>query len=44
VTRLAEVAARHGLPLWIPNLDGDALRLALTLPGVLWVDGPAVPR
>ncbi len=44
VTRLAETAARRGLPLWIPNLDRDALRLALTLPGVLWVDGPAVPR
>jgi hypothetical protein len=44
VTRLAEAAARRGLPLWIPNLDSDALRLALTLPGVLWVDGPAVPR
>ena len=44
VTRLAEAAARRGLPLWIPNLDGDALRLVLGLPGVLWVDGPAVPR
>ena len=44
VTRLAEAAARRGLPLWIPNLDVDALRFALGLPGILWVDGPAVPR
>ena len=44
VTRLAEAADRRGLPLWIPNLDDDALRLALGLPGVLWVDGTAVPR
>lgn len=44
VTRLADAAARRGLPLWIPNLDGDALRFALGLPGTLWVDGPAVPR
>jgi hypothetical protein len=43
-TRLAEAAERRGLPLWIPNLDGDALKLVLGLPGVLWVDGPAVPR
>jgi len=44
VTRLAEAAARRGVPLWIPNLDSEALKLALGLPGVLWVDGPAVPR
>lgn len=44
VARLAEAAARVGLPLWIPNLDGDALRFTLGLPGTLWVDGPAVPR
>ena len=43
VTRLAEAAVRRGLPLWIPHVDGDALRLVLGLPGVLWVDGPAVP-
>jgi len=43
VTRLAEEAARRGLPLWIPNLDDDGLRFVLGLPGTLWVDGPAVP-
>ncbi len=43
VTRLAEAAARRGLPLWIPNLDDEGLRFVLGLPGRLWVDGPAVP-
>jgi hypothetical protein len=43
VTRLAEAAARRGLPLWIPNLDDEGLRFVLGLPGMLWVDGPAVP-
>jgi hypothetical protein len=41
--RLAEHAARRSLPLWLPNVDAAGLRLALTLPGRLWVDGPAVP-
>jgi hypothetical protein len=41
--RLAEHAARRGLPLWLPNIDAVGLRLALGLPGRLWVDGPAVP-
>jgi hypothetical protein len=44
VQRLAETAARRGVPLWVPNLDGEALRFVLRLPGTLWVDGPAVPR
>ncbi|MDX2438389.1 MAG: hypothetical protein QNL88_15260 [Acidobacteriota bacterium] len=44
VQRLAEVAARRGLPLWLPNVDTEALRFALRLPGSVWVDGPAVPR
>jgi hypothetical protein len=44
VARLAEVARRRGLPLWIPNLDDEGLRFALGLPGRLWVDGSAVPR
>jgi len=43
VTRIAEAASRRGLPLWIPNVDQEGLRLVLTLPGVIWVDGPAVP-
>jgi hypothetical protein len=43
VTRLAEAAARRGLPLWIPNLDDEGLRFVLGLPGRLWVDGSAVP-
>ena len=43
VARLAEEAVRRGLPLWIPNLDDEGLRFALGLPGMLWVDGPAVP-
>jgi hypothetical protein len=44
VQRLAEASARLGLPLWVPNVDTDALRFALRLPGTVWVDGPAVPR
>lgn len=44
VQRLADAAARRGLPLWVPNVDTVALRFALTLPGTIWVDGPAVPR
>jgi hypothetical protein len=44
VARLAEAANRHGLPLWVPNVDGGGLRFVLGLPGTLWVDGPAVPR
>ncbi len=44
VSSLADAAADSGLPLWIPNVDGEALQMALRLPGVLWVDGPAVPR
>ncbi len=43
VARLADEAARRGLPLWIPNIDGDGLRFVLGLPGTLWVDGAAVP-
>ena len=44
VARLADEATRRGLPLWIPNVDGDGLRFVLGLPGTLWVDGAAVPR
>jgi hypothetical protein len=44
VQRLADAAARRGLPLWVPNVDTEALRFALRLPGTIWVDGPAVPR
>ena len=44
IQRLAEAAHRRGLPLWIPNVDREGLKLALRLPGTLWIDGPAVPR
>jgi hypothetical protein len=44
VTRIAEAASHRGLPLWIPNVDQEGLRLVLGLPGTIWVDGPAVPR
>jgi hypothetical protein len=44
VQRLADAAARRGLPLWVPNVTTEALRFALRLPGTVWVDGPAVPR
>ena len=44
VSNLAEAAARRGIPLWIPNVDAEALQIVLRLPGVLWVDGPSVPR
>jgi hypothetical protein len=42
--RLATVAERLGLPLWVPNVRPGALEFLLRLPGTLWVDGPAVPR
>jgi hypothetical protein len=41
--RIAEIAARRDLPLWIPRVDDEALRFVLGLPGTIWVDGPAVP-
>lgn len=44
VTRIADAAVRRGLPLWIPGVDQEGLRLVLVLPGTIWVDGPAVPR
>ncbi len=44
VTRIAEAASRRRLPLWIPNVDQEGLRLVLGLPGTIWVDGPAVPK
>jgi len=43
VARLADEAARRGLPLWIPNIGEESLRFVLGLPGTLWVDGPAIP-
>ncbi len=43
VARIAEAASRRGLPLWIPNVEPEGLRLVLGLPGTIWVDGPAVP-
>jgi hypothetical protein len=43
VTKIAEAALRRGLPLWIPGVDQEGLRLVLGLPGTIWVDGPAVP-
>ena len=43
VSRLADGAARVRLPLWIPNLESAALHFVLSLPGTIWVDGPAVP-
>ena len=44
VTRIAEAASLRGLPLWMSGVDREGLRLVLGLPGVIWVDGPAVPR
>jgi len=44
VTALAEFAARSNRPLWLPNVNAEALHFALRLPGKVWVDGPAVPR
>jgi hypothetical protein len=43
VTKIAEAASRRDLPLWIPGVDQEGLRLVLGLPGAIWVDGPAVP-
>ena len=43
VTKIAEATSRRDLPLWIPGVDQEGLRLVLGLPGVIWVDGPAVP-
>jgi len=41
---LADAASRHGIPLWVPNVDQVALRLLLGHRGPIWVDGPAAPR
>ena len=41
--RLAAAAANRGVPLWVPNVDSAALKLVLSQPGTIWVDGPAVP-
>jgi hypothetical protein len=43
VETLAADPARAGRPLWLPNVDGDGVRLALALEGPIWVDGPGVP-
>jgi hypothetical protein len=42
--RLADAASRLDVPLWIPNVDQESLRFVLSLPGTIWIDGPAVPR
>ena len=44
LTRLADAAARRGIPLWLPNVDRERLQLALRLGGTIWIDGPAVPE
>ncbi len=44
VQRMAAVAERTGVRLWVPNVDAGALQFLLRLPDVLWVDGPAVPE
>ena len=44
VERLAADALRRGVPLWVPNVDQALLQFLLRLPGVFWVDGPAVPE
>jgi hypothetical protein len=44
VAKIADGAMRRGLPLWVPGVDREGLRFVLGLPGVIWVDGPAVPR
>ena len=43
VARIADEAARRGLPLWIPNVGEESLRFVLGLPGTLWGVGSAVP-
>jgi hypothetical protein len=43
VTRISDAASRRELPVWIPGVDQEGLRLVLGLPGTIWVDGPAVP-
>jgi hypothetical protein len=44
VERLATAARRARVPLWVPNVDREALQLLLRLPGTFWVDGSAVPQ
>jgi hypothetical protein len=44
VEQLGEAAHRAGVPLWVANVNQQALELLLGLPGTLWVDGPAAPR
>lgn len=45
---LAAAAAGHpdrlGRPLWISNVDADAIRILLSFEGPVWVDGPGVPE
>jgi hypothetical protein len=43
VERLAGVAQRNGLPLWVPSLRPGSLRFLLRLPATLWTDGAEVP-
>lgn len=40
---MAREAATVGKPLWIPGIAADSLACVLQWPGIMWVDGPAVP-
>ena len=44
VERMARDPARDGRPLWVPNVDLESVQYLLSLPGPIWVDGPAVPK
>lgn len=41
---MARDPARDGRPIWVPNVDVESVQFLLTLPGPIWVDGPAVPK
>ncbi len=42
--RMAAAAKRAGSALWLPQVPREALHFVLSLPGTIWIDGPAVPE
>ncbi len=42
--RMAGAAHRAGCALWLPEVAREALHFVLSLPGTIWIDGPAVPE
>jgi hypothetical protein len=40
---MAREAERMGKVFWVPGVHAESLSCVLPWPGMLWVDGPAVP-